>query len=388
MGTQIIRKKKVILFLMMMLFILAMSLLCTEKVNAATYWESEPNDYAGYATQVSAISGTHIMGDVCDDDVDFYVFTIKNGCEIKVKMNYYVTDDDLWYGGGCDFDVDFYSSDDFDHVYKGVGAWYNSNLGYVYENRTVYLSAGTYYMKVYANHNSNSSQYDINFITTAYETKIKEPNDFLGQAMILKNGTAYKGLLASNDEDVDFFKTPGTGYYYVTIKNNLQDPGSQYINDDVNVDIYDGEGNLKYIISGNVSRLYADRTYKTTKLIYIGNLNTYFKISAPYSDGKYIFSLTKKPAKVTYPDAVKYGAKGIKIKWKKMSNVTGYKIYRATKKNSGYKLIKTIKNKNTNYYIDKNKIKGKTYYYKIRAYKYVNNYSCLGYMSRVESVKR
>ena len=38
--------------------------------------------------------------------------------------------------------------------------------------------------------------------------------------------------------------------------------------------------------------------------------------------------------------------------------------------------------------VDKNKKKGKTYYYKVGSYKYVNGYSCPGYYSSVVSKKR
>ena len=66
--------------------------------------------------------------------------------------------------------------------------------------------------------------------------------------------------------------------------------------------------------------------------------------------------------------------KSITLKWKKVSGVSGYQIYRATSKNGTYKKIKTIKKKSTTSYTDKKDIKlGKLYYYKIRAYKNKSN---------------
>lgn len=59
----------------------------------------------------------------------------------------------------------------------------------------------------------------------------------------------------------------------------------------------------------------------------------------------------------------------IKLTWDNVSGATGYKIYRATSKNGKYSLIKTIKGVSTTTYTDTKRTCGKTYYYKIRAYK-------------------
>lgn len=54
----------------------------------------------------------------------------------------------------------------------------------------------------------------------------------------------------------------------------------------------------------------------------------------------------------------------VKISWRKNKNAVCYYVYRSTKKGSGYKKIATTTTAN---YIDKNKKKGKTFYYKIRS---------------------
>lgn len=59
----------------------------------------------------------------------------------------------------------------------------------------------------------------------------------------------------------------------------------------------------------------------------------------------------------------------IAITWKKLS-VSGYEIYRSTKKSSGYKKIKKIGNTTT--FTDSKLKAGQTYYYKVRAYKNKN----------------
>lgn len=61
--------------------------------------------------------------------------------------------------------------------------------------------------------------------------------------------------------------------------------------------------------------------------------------------------------------------KSVALKWKKNKVAQGYKIYRSTKKKKGFRCVKTIKNKNTTKWKDTKVRKGKTYYYKLRAYK-------------------
>ena len=75
-----------------------------------------------------------------------------------------------------------------------------------------------------------------------------------------------------------------------------------------------------------------------------------------------------------------------KVTWKKISGVTGYKVYRATKKNGKYKLIKTIKKAGTLKYTDKKLKKGKKYYYKVRTYTKIDGKSYLGKWSKVKKI--
>lgn len=78
------------------------------------------------------------------------------------------------------------------------------------------------------------------------------------------------------------------------------------------------------------------------------------------------------------------GSKKVKITWKKVKNVTGYQVYRATAKKGKYKLVKTIKGKS---FTNKGLKKGKRYYYKVRAYKNINGEKIYGAYSKVKSVK-
>lgn len=70
------------------------------------------------------------------------------------------------------------------------------------------------------------------------------------------------------------------------------------------------------------------------------------------------------PSKVTNVKATINSHSSVRISWKKQ-NVAGYKIYRSTKKSSGYKCVKTTSSTS---WTDKGLKTNKTYYYKIKAY--------------------
>lgn len=96
----------------------------------------------------------------------------------------------------------------------------------------------------------------------------------------------------------------------------------------------------------------------------------------------------KKPTikKVTLKSVKKASAKTLKITWKKAGNVSGYKLYRKAGKGK-YKQIAIIKGKSKTTYRDKKIKKGKTYSYKVRAYKTVNGKTYYGKYSNVKKKK-
>ncbi|MCR4691181.1 MAG: M15 family metallopeptidase [Lachnospiraceae bacterium] len=61
-------------------------------------------------------------------------------------------------------------------------------------------------------------------------------------------------------------------------------------------------------------------------------------------------------------------AKSIRLSWQASEDASGYILYRSTKKNRNYKVIKTIKKATTESFTDKKCKIGKVYYYKIVAY--------------------
>lgn len=75
-----------------------------------------------------------------------------------------------------------------------------------------------------------------------------------------------------------------------------------------------------------------------------------------------------------------------KLSWNKVSGASGYRIYRATSKTGTYSRIKTVSSTSTSY-TDTSRATGKTYYYKIRAYKTVGTNDVYSSYSSVVSAK-
>lgn len=93
--------------------------------------------------------------------------------------------------------------------------------------------------------------------------------------------------------------------------------------------------------------------------------------------------ILKKVSKIKLQNLKKHK---VRITWKKVKNADGYQVYRATKKNGKYKLVKVVKgNKKVSYTNTKLK-KNKKYYYKVRAYRTVKGKKVYGAFSSKKSI--
>ncbi|MEG0829431.1 MAG: fibronectin type III domain-containing protein [Anaerovoracaceae bacterium] len=84
----------------------------------------------------------------------------------------------------------------------------------------------------------------------------------------------------------------------------------------------------------------------------------------------------------------KSGKTNLVISWKKVSGANGYVLYKSTSKNGKYGKKKTVTSGTTLKYKDTKLKKGKTYYYKIRAYKKANGKTVYGSLSSAKGIKR
>lgn len=127
--------------------------------------------------------------------------------------------------------------------------------------------------------------------------------------------------------------------------------------------------------------------YTTDKKLTTGK-NYYYKVRALggknfYSSYTAVAKVKPVPAKVTLK--AKAGKRSATLSWAKVSGASGYKVYRATKKNGSYKRICTTTR--TRIVNNKNVKTGKTYYYKVKAYKTVKGKKIYSAYSAVKSAK-
>ena len=107
--------------------------------------------------------------------------------------------------------------------------------------------------------------------------------------------------------------------------------------------------------------------------------------STYYGSYSAVKSVTTKPSTVTISSASTTTAGAVTVKWKKVSNATGYVIYRSTNGGS-YKKVKTISSNSTVSWTDTSVVAGRVYRYKIQSYK--KSGSTTAYSSSYSSVKK
>ena len=125
---------------------------------------------------------------------------------------------------------------------------------------------------------------------------------------------------------------------------------------------------------------------RTSATIYKYRVKAYNKV-----DGKKVYLKESEKLKATTTPltpnvTVKSSSKKTaRLSWTNCSTrATGYKVYMATSKNGTYKLVKTTTAKSfTKYYLTS----GKTYYFKVRAYRTVDGKNIYGNYSTIKSIR-
>lgn len=114
----------------------------------------------------------------------------------------------------------------------------------------------------------------------------------------------------------------------------------------------------------------------------------YYKIRGVNGSTKGSFSAKKyatpKLKQVSGASAKSASYSSIKISWSKVSGAKGYQVYRATSKNGSYTKVKTTTSTS---YTNTGLTTGKTYYYKVRAYRVVSSSYKYGSYSSIVNAK-
>ena len=127
------------------------------------------------------------------------------------------------------------------------------------------------------------------------------------------------------------------------------------------------------------TKLKAGTTYKYAVRAYRTLSNKKVEVAPTYT----VISTATNPSTPTV--TVSAGSKQAKISWKNVTGAMGYQIYMSTSKNGNYQRVATVKNATS--YTHKKLTKGKTYYYKVRAYKTIGNVNFFSSFSSPKSVK-
>ena len=148
----------------------------------------------------------------------------------------------------------------------------------------------------------------------------------------------------------------------------------------------DGKYTLRKTITSKNTIEFTD-TGLDTNTTYYYKVRSYRMIEDKKEYGSYSKIVCAKPVLSKTTITVSSKSKKATIKWNKVLGASGYKVYSATSSNGTYSLKKTITSINTLSYTNTNLVSGKTYYYKVRAYRNVNGKVVYGPYSAVKSKK-
>ena len=294
-----------------------------EAVELENIWKAS-GDFS-FASAIS-IGGT-INGAITETAAErIYKFQLNQAGRIDLTMTSYMK----YY---C---IYIYSSDG-ECVWDTDNNQWNENLKYRRDTHQIDLTAGSYYLKV-----TGYRIYDWDASTGNYTLRVNAKASLGAASVKAISNKAYTGKAIKPSLTVTYNGTrlKAGKDYSVTYKNN-KSIGTATVT-------IKGKGN------------------------YTGTKTVKFKIV---------------PGKVSIKGAKNSGKSAVTVSWKKVSGATGYEIYRSTRKSSGYKKVKTISKGSTLSYKNTKLKKGKTYYYKVRAYKKVNGKKVYGSYSSVKSVK-
>lgn len=138
-------------------------------------------------------------------------------------------------------------------------------------------------------------------------------------------------------------------------------------------------------LNGSATNSYTDENL-TQGTQYRYRVRAFIKVNDKNVYGKYCTKLKTytKPKKVTLK--AKAGTRKATLSWSRVTGATGYRVYMKKSGNSNFSKIKQISKGSTVSYSKSGLTKGKTYYFKVRAYRTVNGKKIYGAYSKIKTV--
>ena len=306
--------------------------------------ESEPNDNPATANQLPL--NTWMKGEPSDSyDEDWYQFTIQNPGESHIEIR-----PDASNVGG-DWNVNLYDANRRNLRSLSVHSWSDYQFGWI---------PGKYYICVETRY-SGTYSYNLKVNYTPSNNWEKERyygDKNLNNANIISLNKQYTGNLY-NSYDVDYYRIKLKGTNGISLKFLIDDTVAN-----------PGTWQIEFI------------EYKSRKSLDYYNVSTNETLTIPRCSGDLLIKISNysgaacdlyhiqatSKLSATEITSLKGGTRSANLRWKRVSNATGYYIYRSTSENGYYKKVATVKGKTS--YTDKKSLKNRGYYYyKIVAYR-------------------
>ena len=246
--------------------------------------------------------------------------------------------------------------------------YYYEQLSYRETTGNIYLTGGTYYLKLTAN-----SDIDVTFNVTkdslmeSFTETQTANNDSIDDANTISLAKQYKGVLGENDtKDYFKFEVPATGAVRVNVKNSISKTGGNY---SAITSIYDDSNTLLYSKYSNPGDIVDEGVILSS--------GTYYLLMTRFNDwggnkGSYSFKLDYTMSSPTISSLKNSRTKKMTVKWGKVDGAAGYELQYTKDKNFKSGVTKKTLKASAGSASYSKLTKGKTYYVRVRAYAKVN----------------
>lgn len=293
--------------------------------------------------------------------------TSGNQIDSYFWLSYYdaTLEDDAWI-------YDFEAADNYDYIYQYDGC------AYVYKAIAFPTSANIFKVQGASNELLNAVSITLNEdANVPYTVKV--------YTNLSNTSKPRSGVLAAKVTG----KTSYAGTYTIPLNTEVSLPKGTYYSIVVELGTKSAGIDMECSAKGYgiTSTAYSD--YNQSLVYYEGAWEDLADLNAYYGIGNLCIKgyTTKTGASITQVKSLKSSSikkKSVKLSWTKVSGAAGYEVYRATSKNGVYTKVARVTARS---YTNKNLTSGKTYYYRVRAYKKVGNTMVYGKLSPAVNVK-